>query len=246
MEEARKLKSIGSYTLNDVIGEGSFSIVRKAILNNGSKEIFACKIIPKIRFKERNLATRFQYEIRVMQALHHPNIVQIFDIFRDKQFYYVIMEYVSGGTLYDYVVDNRRISEDQSRFFMYKIFSAMKYIHNLGICHRDMKLENILLTEDNTDIKISDFGLSKFLDKDGLTKTPVGSPLYASPECLSGQPYDARKSDIWSCGVIMYVLLSGKMPWSGKTQSHIYSQIKKANYEMPSYFSVTCRKTTYR
>lgn len=237
MEQARKLKSVGTYALGDVIGEGSFSIVREAFLKNRSNETYACKIIPKIKFKERNLAMRFQLEIRVMQALHHPNIVQIYDIFRDKQFYYVIMEYVKGGTLFDYICNNRRIHENDAKDFMYQIFNAIKYIHSLGICHRDLKLENILLDENYSVIKISDFGLSKFLSSDGLTKTPVGSPLYASPECLSGQPYDARKSDIWSCGVIMYAVLSGKMPWFGKTQAHIFSQIKKANYEMPSYLS---------
>lgn len=241
MEDAKKLKSIGSYTLYDVIGEGSFSIVRKAMIC-GSNDIYACKIIPKIRFKERNLAMRFQLEIRVMQTLHHPNIVQIYDIFRDKQFYYVIMEYIGGGTLFDYVIDNRGINENLTKHFIYQIFKTMEYIHGLGICHRDLKLENILLDENQTSIKISDFGLSRFLDRKGLARTPVGSPMYASPECLSGKPYDGKKSDIWSCGVILYTLLTGKLPWFGKTQSHIFSQIKSANYEMPSYISTDCKK----
>ncbi|OHT05980.1 CAMK family protein kinase [Tritrichomonas foetus] len=244
MDSAKKLKNIGPYTLYNVIGHGSFSVVRQAMIPS-TKDVYACKIIPKINFKERNLAKRFQLEIRVMQQLHHPNIVQINDIFKDKNYYYVIIEYLNGGNLFDYVVRKRRLDEDEAKYYMYRILLAVDYMHSQGICHRDLKPDNILMDDEYNIVKLSDFGLSKFINKNikngELTRTPVGSPCYASPECLSGEPYDAQKSDIWSCGVILYTLLTGRIPWIGKSQQQIYAQIKKANYEMPSYLSIECK-----
>ena len=242
MENAKKLISIGPYQLFDVVGQGGFSVVRLAVIP-GSSEVFACKIIPKIRFKERNLAKCFQLEIRVMQQLHHPYIVKIHDIFKDKKFYYVIMEYLNGGNLFEYVLREKKLDEEAAKFYMYKILQAVAYIHSLGICHRDLKPENILMDYNATIVKLSDFGLSKFINRNhGLTNTPVGSPCYASPECLSGKPYDSRKSDVWSCGVILFVIVTGTVPFAGKNQQQVFNQIKKANYEMPSYLSIECRQ----
>ena len=195
MIDPKELTSIGPYKFYHVIGEGSFSVVRTAMMDNSDK-IFAVKIIPKVRLAERQLAARFQLEIRVMQCLHHPSIIQIHDIFKDKKFYYVVMEYCSGGSFSDFIVNNRRLNEDDCKFYMHQIFSAMKFIHDLKICHRDLKPQNILLDASKKSIKISDFGLSKFVLKNKLTSTPVGSLIYASPECLSGNPYDPIKSDI--------------------------------------------------
>ena len=187
-----------------------------------------------------NLEARFENEIRINQQLHHPGTVQIFDLLKDDDNYYIIMEFCPHGELFSHVVDQGRLDENAAKFFISQVIYALQYVHSLGICHRDLKPENLLLDQGGH-VKISDFGLSRFVGSDGLVSTPCGSPCYASPECVSGQPYDGRKSDIWSVGVISYAILTGQLPWTKRNQHQLFEQIKRGEYTIPSYLSESCR-----
>ncbi|KAH0787691.1 CAMK family protein kinase [Histomonas meleagridis] len=123
---------------------------------------------------------------------------------------------------------------------MYQIFDFLRYLHSLGIAHRDLKPENILLDSWNM-LKLSDFGLSKYVGKNGLMDTPCGSPCYASPECLSGNSYDGMKSDIWSCGVILYAMLTGSLPWTKRNHNELFAQVKSGDYKVPTFLSEECQ-----
>ena len=205
------------------------------------KHYVACKIIPKTKVEQKKLTNRLEQEIRIHQLMHHPNVVQLIDVQKDSLYYYVFLEFCPCGELFDYVVDRQKLKESEAAVFFKQILLALKYIHSLNVAHRDLKPENILLDE-FARIKISDFGLSKLLDNNcgGLTKTPCGSPCYASPECISGRPYDGRKSDIWSCGVILYAITTGQLPWTKRNQSKMFQQIRKGDYSVPSYISENC------
>ena len=124
--------------------------------------------------------------------------------------------------------------------YLRQILISLKYVHSLGIAHRDLKPENLLLDHNNK-LKISDFGLSRYIGINGLVDTPCGSPCYASPECLSGHSYDGCKSDIWSCGVILYAALTGQLPWTKRNQQQLFDQIKRGDYSIPNYLSDNCR-----
>lgn len=246
---------IGNFKLKKKIGDGAYSMVflaeemhlqtgtknKKRIFSKSKKTYVACKIVPRKKVEEKKITTRLDQEIRIHQMMHHPNIVQLVDIQKDELFYYIFLEFCPFGTLYDYIIQKNRLTEIESAIFFKQLLLGLQYIHSKNVGHRDLKLENILLDHFGT-IKISDFGLSKLLssDSEGLTKTPCGSPCYASPECLSGSPYDCKKSDIWSCGVILYTITSGHLPWTCRTQSKLFSQIKKGNYKIPNFISDTC------
>ncbi|KAH0786538.1 CAMK family protein kinase [Histomonas meleagridis] len=233
------LDFIGNYELRGAIGEGAFSIVRLA-LNQTTQKFCACKIIPRSRLMINNLDIRFENEIRINQQLHHPNIVQLIDLQKDEKYYYIIMEFCPNGELFRYVISQTRLKEYEAKIFLTQILEGIKYVHSLGICHRDLKPENLLIDEYGR-VKISDFGLSRFVDKNGLVDTPCGSPCYASPECVSGKPYDGRKSDIWSIGVISYAMLTGQLPWTKRNQQQLFEQIRRGEYIIPNYLSEQCR-----
>ena len=230
---------IGQYRLLGPIGHGAFSIVRlcQSLRTN---RYYACKIIARNRLLMHNLESRFENEIRINQQLHHPGTVQLFDLIKDDSYYYIIMEFCPNGELFSHVVDQGRLDENTAKYFISQILFALQYIHSLGICHRDLKPENILL-DNQGHIKISDFGLSRFVGQDDLVNTPCGSPCYASPECVSGQLYDGKKSDIWSVGVISYAILTGQLPWTKRNQQQLFEQIKRGEYTIPSYLSDSCR-----
>lgn len=230
---------IGPYILRGVIGEGAFSIVQLAYLQS-EQRYYACKIVPKSRLSH-NLESRFETEIRINQQMHHPGIVQLIDVFKDENNYYVIMEFCPNGELFQYIVDRKRLREEEAKSFIYQIFDTVDYVHKLNVAHRDLKPENILINQLGH-LKISDFGLSNFVNlKTSLVNTPCGSPCYASPECLSGKPYNGKTNDIWSCGVILYTMVTGQLPWTKRNQNELFKQIKRGEYKVPDYISDSCK-----
>ena len=230
---------IGPYILRGVIGEGAFSIVQLAYLQS-EQRYYACKIVPKTRLSH-NLESRFEIEIRINQQMHHPGIVQLIDVFKDENNYYVIMEFCPNGELFQYIVDRKKLREEEAKSFIYQILETISYVHKLNVAHRDLKPENILIDQLGH-LKISDFGLSNFVNlKTSLVQTPCGSPCYASPECLSGKPYNGKTNDIWSCGVILYTMVTGQLPWTKRNQNELFKQIKRGEYKVPDYLSDSCR-----
>ncbi|KAH0791902.1 CAMK family protein kinase [Histomonas meleagridis] len=229
---------IGPYEIRGTVGEGAFSIV-KLSYNRNTNKYHACKIIERLRLKENDLESRFESEIRVHQQLHHPGIVELVDILKDEYFYYVFLEFCPGGEIFQHIVDNKRLSEQQAKPIIKQVLSAVEYIHSMNVAHRDLKPENLLL-DHLGHTKISDFGLSRFLTKDGLGFTPCGSPCYASPECISGNPYDGKASDCWSVGVIFYTMITGELPWTKRKQTQLFEQIRQGDYKIPSFITPLC------
>ena len=232
---------IGPYELKGVIGQGAFSAVHLAtVIDEGGNEVnLACKIVPRSSLAKPELDSRFENEIRITQQLRHPGVVQIVDLLKDDENYYIMMEFCEGGELFRFIVLRQRLREPEAKMFMKQILVALRHVHNVGVCHRDLKPENILLDVVGK-VKISDFGLGRFVNANGLVSTPCGSPCYASPECISGKPYDGRKSDIWSAGVILYAMLTGQLPWTKRNQQQLFEQIRKGEYTIPAYLSEQC------
>lgn len=225
----------GTYHINGVIGKGSFSVVQR-VQDIRTKQQYACKVVPISKISAGNRTSTFENEIRIIQQLHHPGVVQLYDLFKDDNYYYLIMELCSRGDLFQYIIQNQRLSELETKYFLKQIFEALQYVHSLGIIHRDLKPENLFFDEFSR-IKIGDFGLSRFVNDQGLADTPCGSICYASPECISGSSYDGRKTDVWSVGVIAYAMLTGELPWTKKNQIQLFEQIKNADIIIPSYIT---------
>lgn len=227
---------IGPYVFRGTIGEGAFSIVKLAV-HEQNQNYFACKIVPKTRLQHGNLQHRFEEEIRINQQMHTPGVVGIYDILKDNFNFYIMMEFCPNGELFQFIVDRQKVSEDDAKPLIKQLLETLDYIHKMNVAHRDLKPENILIDQLGR-LKISDFGLSSFLDSNGLVKTPCGSPCYASPECVSGNgPYSGVTNDIWSVGVICYVMLTGFLPWTKRNQTQLFEQIKKGEYKVPDFLS---------
>ena len=230
---------IGAYRMRAVVGDGAFSVV-KLVYNEETQTYYACKIVPRSQINTKALQDRFELEIRINQQLHHPGIVKLFDLLSDENNFYVIMEFCQSGELFQYIVDRGPLSEQDARPFVRQILECLEYIHRQNVTHRDLQPENLLLDQLGR-VKLSDFGLSRFLGKDGLVETPCGSPCYASPECISGAPYDGKTTDVWSVGVILYAMLTGQLPWTKRNQAQLFAQIKRGEYTIPEYLTEPCR-----
>lgn len=197
---------IGDYILSHTLGEGTTGKVKLAYHKETGQQV-AIKIIPKISFDQRpDLQLKVQREIAIMRLVDHPNILKLIDVLESGRHLYIILEYAEQGELFDYLVSNRFLAEDVAIEFFRQIVIALEYLHKRGICHRDLKPENILL-DSCARIKIADFGFARWV-KSSLTETSCGSPHYAAPEIIRGQPYDGKIADIWSLGVILYALLA--------------------------------------
>ena len=198
--------NLGPYALLDQLGCGTTGKVKLAIHIETQKK-YAIKIIKKDSFNDRPaLLTKIQREIALMRLVNHEHILKLVDFLESPRHLYIVLEYASKGELFDYLVEHRTLSEEEASRFFRQIIYGLEYLHSLGICHRDLKPENILLDED-LNIKIADFGFARFV-KSNIAETSCGSPHYAAPEVIRGQPYDGRAADIWSCGVILYALLA--------------------------------------
>ena len=236
-ERVEYTKKIGNYILFDQIGMGTFSKVTKAIHLITSQQV-AVKILDKEKIEDEIDLERIIREIEILKNIHHPNIAQMYETYSTIHNFYLMMELVSGGDLFDYISDNSCLSENESCHFFRQLIGVLEYLISMGITHRDIKPENILLDESHTNIKVIDFGLSNYCEDDELLSSSCGSPCYASPEMLSGNPYRGVKTDIWSAGIVLYSMLVGSLPFDDQELYILYEQIKKGKFFLPSTLSL--------
>ena len=231
----KKKLNKGPYLLGQPLGEGAFAKVRLATQIH-IKEKCAIKIVDKRLLENVNDIQRLRKEIKILKKIRHKNIIQLYDIMESKTNLYFVMEYCKGGELFDFIVKKKRLTEEEACIFFHQIINGIEYLHNQGIIHRDLKPENLLL-DDKNQIKISDFGLSTFFTKDNYLQTACGTPSYAPPEMLEGLQYNGEASDIWSCGIILYAMLCGALPFTESKEDIIVEKIKKHEYKIPDYLS---------
>ena len=223
---------IGPYRLVRNLGSGSTSKIKLGIHQDTEMPI-AIKIIKKESFAENpNLQSKVQREIALMRLFDHPHILKLLDILESPRHLYIGLEYASGGELFQYVVSKKKLSEEEAMHFFRQIIYGLEYLHSLGICHRDMKPENILLDE-RMNIKIADFGFARFA-KSNVAETSCGSPHYVAPEVIAGGVYDGRAADIWSCGVVLYAMLTGTLPFDDTSIRALLMKVRKAQFVMPN------------
>ncbi|KAK5175316.1 serine/threonine-protein kinase gin4 [Saxophila tyrrhenica] len=255
----RKRKTyIGQWQLGKTIGKGGCSRVR-VVRHKTRHQYGAVKIITRATAENtraqslanliestkssmssasghRPIPYGLEREIAVMKLLEHPNIVRLFDVWENRNELYLIMEYVDGGELFHYVDERKGLPEDETVYIFRQIVSALLYCHRLLICHRDLKPENILLNRENLTVKLIDFGMAALQPAGRQLSTPCGSPHYAAPEVVSSRPYDGTQADVWSCGVILYVMLTGTTPYNYSEEGDIrvlFRDIAKADYHLP-------------
>ena len=230
-----KLKNIAQFTLGEIIGEGTFGIVRKAthILTG---EHVAIKILDKTKFKTESDKTRLEREISILKLLHHTNIIKLYQVIYTNYTIYLIQEYASGKELLAHIISKRKLNEPEACKYFQQIISGIEYMHRMGIAHRDMKPDNLLITFTN-EIKIVDFGLSNVYKKGTFLSTACGSPCYAAPEMLEGKNYRGLSVDIWSCGIVLYMMLTGKLPFEDDDNVNLYKKIIAGQYALPEFLS---------
>ncbi|KAI9055815.1 hypothetical protein LZ554_000755 [Drepanopeziza brunnea f. sp. 'monogermtubi'] len=225
---------IGAYQIIKTLGEGSFGKVKLAVHRITNQQV-ALKIIARKKLISRDMAGRVEREIEYLQLLRHPHIIKLYTVIKTPLEIIMVLEY-AGSELFDYIVQNGKMKEDEARRFFQQIICAVEYCHRHKIVHRDLKPENLLLDE-NLNVKIADFGLSNIMTDGNFLKTSCGSPNYAAPEVINGKLYAGPEVDVWSCGVILYVLLVGRLPFDDEHIPSLFAKIAKGHYVVPNYMS---------
>lgn len=243
------VKKVGKYELGRSLGEGTFGKVKYAV-DTETNEAVAIKILDKEKIQKQNMGNQIKKEISIMKMVKHKYVVGMIEVLASKTKIFIVLELVTGGELFDKIVQVGKLNEDQARFYFRQLVEGVEYCHKLGVCHRDLKPENLLLDE-HGNLKISDFGLSSLYigDADGsdgtsrteLLHTTCGTPNYVAPEVLSDQGYDGKKADVWSIGVILYVLLAGFLPFDESTIVALFAKIQNADFTYPSWFAPEIR-----
>nr|TKW36608.1 hypothetical protein SEVIR_2G451500v2 [Setaria viridis] len=240
-------RRVGKYELGRAIGEGTFAKVRIA-KNMETEEHVAIKIIDKAKVKKHKLFEQIRREICTMKLIQHPNVVRLYEVMGSRAKIYIVLEFVMGGELHDIVATSGRLKEDEACRYFQQLINAVDYCHSRGVYHRDLKLENLLL-DIAGNLKISDFGLSAISDQvknDGLLHTICGTPNYVAPEVIDDKGYDGALADLWSCGVILFVLLAGYLPFEDDNIASLYKKISGAQFTCPSWFSAGAKKLITR
>ncbi|KPA80596.1 putative serine/threonine protein kinase [Leptomonas pyrrhocoris] len=224
-------QTIGSYVIGETVGRGSFGKVKKG-RHKQTNEPVAIKILNKQKLRTANMDRKIHREIEILQLFSHPSICRLYEVISTPTDMYLIMEYVEGGELYDYIVQKGRVRESEARYIFQQIVCAIEYCHHFRVVHRDLKPENILLGT-GLQVKLIDFGLSNIMKDGEFLATSCGSPNYAAPEVISGKLYFGPEVDVWSCGVILYALLCGCLPFDEDSIPVLFSKIKKGKYTFP-------------
>lgn len=225
------------YKLLTEIGSGTFGKVWLAEhLPSGCQ--IAIKILEKNKIIDESDVERVTRELKIAQSISHPHLVQLYHLLETSEYVFLVMEYLQGGELYDYIVSKKRLNEEECFMFLVQILSSVEYLHSLNIAHRDLKPENLLLDKERKTIKLVDFGLGRFYDTGVKIETACGSPCYAPPEMLSKLKYDPLKADIWSLGIVLFAMLAGYLPFDDEDTDFLYQKIIEGRFIMPGSVSL--------
>ena len=230
---------IDDFKIIQTIGEGTFGKVKSAhqITTN---QIVSIKILHKNRIKGKENLERIMREIKILKSLNHPNLLKLYQIIEDTQRYFLVTEYANGGELFDLIVRKKRLTENDASIFFIQLISALEYLKKNNISHRDIKPENLLI-KNNKELILIDFGLSAQFEQNKLLSTPCGSPCYAAPEMLLNPRYNGLISDIWSCGVVLYAMVCGYLPYEEENSEKLYQKIFSSKLEIPDRISLQCK-----
>ncbi|KAM7510088.1 hypothetical protein LguiB_008963 [Lonicera macranthoides] len=230
---------LSNYKLGKTLGIGSFGKVKIAEHALTGHKV-AIKILNRRKIKNMDMEEKVRREIKILRLFMHPHIIRLYEVIETPTDIYVVMEYVKSGELFDYIVEKGRLQEDEARNFFQQIISGVEYCHRNMVVHRDLKPENLLL-DSKCNVKIADFGLSNIMRDGHFLKTSCGSPNYAAPEVISGKLYAGPEVDVWSCGVILYALLCGTLPFDDENIPNLFKKIKGGIYTLPSHLSPGAR-----
>ncbi|KAB5514417.1 hypothetical protein DKX38_028323 [Salix brachista] len=236
--------NIGKYQLGRTIGEGTYAKVKLAVDSTNGRPV-AIKIMDRKMVMQSDLRNQVQREIRTMKLLHHPSIVRIHEVIGTKTKIYMVMEYIPGGQLADKMSYAKKLSESEARKIFHQLIDAVDYCHNRGVYHRDLKPENLLL-DGKGNLKVSDFGLCALHKTASMLTTTCGSPFYIAPELIARKSYEGAAADVWSCGVILFELLSGDLPFDERNLISLYKKISTADYTYPQWFTESQKKLISR
>lgn len=240
--ENKEIILMQRYELGRQLGQGTFAKVYYA-RNLKTGMSVAIKVIDKEKILKVGMIEQIKREISVMRLVRHPNVVELYEVMASKTKIYFVMEYAKGGELFAKVAKGK-LKEDVARRYFQQLISAVDYCHSRGVYHRDLKPENLLLDE-NGNLKVSDFGLSALAEsnrQDGLLHTTCGTPAYVAPEVINRKGYDGCKADIWSCGVVLYVLMAGYLPFHDSNLMEMYRKIGKGEFKFPNWFGPEVRR----
>ncbi|XP_055998144.1 serine/threonine-protein kinase BRSK2-like isoform X5 [Ostrea edulis] len=229
---------VGPYKLEKTLGKGQTGLVKMGVHCATGKRV-AIKIVNREKLSE-SVLMKVEREIAIMKLIEHPHVLGLFDVYENKKYLYLVLEHVSGGELFDYLVKKGRLTPKEARRFFRQIISALDFCHSHNICHRDLKPENLLL-DDKNNIRVADFGMASLQVEGSMLETSCGSPHYACPEVIRGEKYDGRKADVWSCGVILYALLVGALPFDDDNLRQLLEKVKKGVFHIPHFVSPDCQ-----
>ncbi|ESW09658.1 hypothetical protein PHAVU_009G145400 [Phaseolus vulgaris] len=231
------LRKVGKYEIGRTIGEGTFAKVKFA-QNTETGESVAMKVLDRSTIIKHKMVDQIKREISIMKLVRHPYVVRLYEVLASRTKIYIILEFITGGELFDKIIHHGRLSEADSRRYFQQLIDGVDYCHSKGVYHRDLKPENLLL-DSLGNIKISDFGLSALPEQGvSILRTTCGTPNYVAPEVLSHKGYNGAVADVWSCGVILYVLLAGYLPFDELDLTTLYSKIERAEFSSPPWFPV--------
>ena len=235
--EKKFTKKVGNYLIGEEIGKGSFSKVIKG-KHTITDETVAIKILDKSKIKDDIDVKHIPKEIDILKSIYHHNIAQLYEIISTSNNFYLIMEYIDGGDLSEFISENFALSENLACRFFRQLISVIEYLNDMGITHRDIKLENILLDSSKKNIKVIDFGLSNYCANTELLSSDCGSPCFASPEMIMGNSYRGVTTDLWSSGIVLYSMLVGELPFNDLDINILYKRIKLGTFNIPSNLSL--------
>lgn len=231
---------IGHYILGDTLGAGTFGKVKIATHQQTGYKV-AIKILNRQNLKSMDVVGKLKREIQNLKLFRHPHIIKLYQVICTPTDIFMVMEYVPGGELFDYIVKHGKLQENEARKFFQQIISGVDYCHRHKVVHRDLKPENLLLDSRNN-VRIADFGLSNMMSDGEFLKTSCGSPNYAAPEVVSGKLYAGPEVDVWSCGVILYALLCGTLPFDDEHIPTLFRKISSGLFEIPYYLDRNAAK----